>query len=74
MRISELCALKINDVDLYDRTVLIYGKGAKERIIQIGNDDVIQILNTYKNTFSTAMQDCSPFLQIQTEQHYPTNL
>lgn len=25
MRISELCALKINDVDLYDRTVLILG-------------------------------------------------
>lgn len=61
MRISELCALKINDVDLYDRTVLIYGKGAKERIIQIGNDDVIQILNTYKNTFSAAMQVCNHF-------------
>lgn len=40
MRISELCSLKISDVNLYDRTVLIYGKGAKERIIQIGNDDV----------------------------------
>lgn len=41
MRILELCTLKINDVDLYDRTVLIYGKGRKERIIQIGNDEVI---------------------------------
>lgn len=61
MRISELCNLKISDVDLYDRTVLIYGKGAKERIIQIGNDDVIQILETYKNTFSAKMQCCNHF-------------
>lgn len=61
MRISELCSLKISDVNLYDRTVLIYGKGAKERIIQIGNDDVIIILNTYKNTFLTEMQKCNHF-------------
>lgn len=61
MRISELCSLKICDVNLYDRTVLIYGKGAKERIIQIGNDDVIKILNTYKNTFLAQMQGCNHF-------------
>ncbi len=61
MRISELCSLKINDVNLYDRTVLIYGKGAKERLIQIGNDDVAKILNTYKSTFLTKMQKCHHF-------------
>lgn len=27
MRISELCTLKANDVNLYDGTILIYGKG-----------------------------------------------
>lgn len=31
MRISELCSLKIGDVNLYDRSILIYGKGSKER-------------------------------------------
>ncbi len=61
MRISELCSLKINDVNLYDRTVLIYGKGAKERLIQIGNDDVANILNTYKSIFLTKMQKCHHF-------------
>ena len=35
MRISELCALKNNDVNLFDGTILIYGKGDKERLIQI---------------------------------------
>ena len=40
MRISELCSLKINDVNLYDGTISIYGKGDKERRIQIGNESV----------------------------------
>lgn len=51
MRISELCSLGINDINLYDRTILIYGKGSKERRIQIGNDDVINILEMYKTAF-----------------------
>ena len=51
MRISELCSLDVNDVNLYDRNILIYGKGAKERRIQIGNDDVIKILYEYKQEF-----------------------
>ena len=44
MRISGLCSLKINDVNLYDGTILIYGKGDKERRIQIGNESVMNIL------------------------------
>lgn len=51
MRISELCSLEMKDVNLDDRTILIYGKGSKERKIQIGNDDVASILEQYKNDF-----------------------
>ena len=51
IRISELCSLKTNDVNLDDRTILIYGKGSKERKLQIGNDNVIHILEKYKNDF-----------------------
>ncbi|MCM1120506.1 MAG: tyrosine-type recombinase/integrase [bacterium] len=61
MRISELCALKISDVNLCDNYILIYGKGSKERKIQIGNDDVIRMLITYKNTFGQKMLDCNHF-------------
>lgn len=56
MRISELCSLKISDVNLYDGTILIYGKGDKERRIQIGNESVIRILTEYKDNFRTEMQ------------------
>ena len=56
MRISELCSLSISDVDLYDRTILIFGKGSKERRIQIGNDDVLFVLKEYKKEFYKEMQ------------------
>ena len=61
MRISELCSLSVSDVNLYDRTVLIYGKGAKERHIQIGNDDVVRTLELYKKDFFMEMKACEHF-------------
>lgn len=61
IRISELCSLKEFDVNLYDKTLLIYGKGAKERRMQIGSDDVICILNEYKREFLPQIQACKHF-------------
>lgn len=51
MRISELCSLKAGYISLSDRSLLIYGKGNKERRMQIGNDDVLHVLAEYHNTF-----------------------
>lgn len=65
MRISELCSLKPTDINLYDNTILIYGKGAKERKLQIGNNDVIHILKEYKNNFSAEIQNCNHFFANQ---------
>lgn len=61
IRISELCSLKINDVNLLDKTVLIYGKGSKERRVQIGNEDVINTLQKYKASFSSQIYNCNHF-------------
>lgn len=55
MRISELCSLKISNLNLTERKVLIYGKGAKERVIYIGSEEVVAILNTYLATFSDSL-------------------
>ncbi len=65
MRISELCSLKTNDVNLWDRTILIYGKGSKERKIQIGNDDVVKILKKYKKEFQNEIQNGHHFFTNQ---------
>jgi integrase/recombinase XerD len=65
MRISELCTLKCEDVNLYDGTILIYGKGDKERRIQIGNDAVMHILAEYKNDFQAEIKNCRHFFANQ---------
>ena len=61
MRISELCSLRIYDVRLRERNILIHGKGSKERIIHIGNDDVINILMEYHKNFYEQIQECKYF-------------
>ena len=48
MRISEICSLKNDDIDLKNRIIRVYGKGSKERLIQIENTDVINALKEYK--------------------------
>lgn len=61
IRISELCFLKSNDIDLDERTILIYGKGSKERLLQIGNDVVINTLEIYKRNFHSEIQQSDHF-------------
>lgn len=46
LRISELCNLKISDIDLTNAFVRVFGKGRKERIVPM-SDLVIQYLSTY---------------------------
>lgn len=46
-RISEICSLKPENVDLDAQIVRILGKGSKERIIEIENYDVLSILKRY---------------------------
>lgn len=65
IRISELCSLGVNDINLFDGTVLIYGKGSKERRIQIGNADVIKILKLYKDDYCTEIKSCGYFFANQ---------
>lgn len=51
VRISELCSLHPADMDFNTYNILIYGKGSKERLIQIGNTKVIEALINYKEAF-----------------------
>lgn len=52
MRISELCSLHEEDVDITEGIIKIYGKGSKERIVQIGNQTVLHAVKSYYNTFN----------------------
>ena len=65
MRISELCSLNINDINLDSGTILIFGKGSKERMLQIGNINVINILKEYHADFSRECENCGHFFANQ---------
>ncbi len=60
-RVSEICGLRIEDVDLETRQVRFFGKGAKERIINIENYDVLHTLKKYKKRFRTDIEGCGYF-------------
>src|SRR5207249_9255351 len=37
LRVSELCSLDVDDVDLAHSRVRVFGKGAKERVVPVGD-------------------------------------
>lgn len=57
VRVSELCRLNVADVDLVDGSVKIYGKGNKERMVQIGIPDVLRVLAEYHERFGGQASD-----------------
>ena len=61
IRISELCSLRPSDIDLKSHNILIYGKGAKERILQIENPEVILAVASYQKTFEKDIEICGYF-------------
>ncbi len=56
MRVSELCTLRPTSVDLTENTIKICGKGAKERIIQICNENVWSATNSYYEAYSQLIE------------------
>ena len=50
-RVSEICTLTPDAIDLTNHTIKIFGKGSKERIIQIENPDVLNALHRYYEAF-----------------------
>lgn len=51
VRVSELCNLKCSDIDLQNGLVKVFGKGSKERIIQICQREVLTALKNYFRLF-----------------------
>ena len=48
IRISELCNIKVADINFNEKTLKIFGKGSKERILYIGNETVVDFCKKYK--------------------------
>lgn len=61
VRVSELCHLADQDVDLESGKIRVYGKGDKERVIQFGNSDTIKLLQRYRAEFLGQITACGFF-------------
>lgn len=48
IRVSELVNIKIKDIDFNNKTILIFGKGSKERIVSFG-EPALDAINMYMN-------------------------
>lgn len=53
VRVSELCSLTLSQIDFTTYQIIINGKGSKERVLQIGNEDVKKVLSEYYAAFKT---------------------
>lgn len=61
IRISELCTISYQNIDLQNNIIVIKGKGAKERLIHICNKNVITALNKYHSEYDAAIHSCGYF-------------
>lgn len=61
LRISELCGLKQEFVNLYDGEIRIHGKGNKERILHLTEDTTVNALKDYSALFSCEMKQSDYF-------------
>ncbi len=61
IRISELCAIQYQNIDLQNNIIIINGKGAKERLIHICNANVITVLNKYHSEYENKIHSCGFF-------------
>lgn len=51
IRVSELCSLHLYDVDFNSKSIRIQGKGSRERMIHITNQEVVSALRKYRGVF-----------------------
>ncbi|RLA80212.1 MAG: integrase [Epsilonproteobacteria bacterium] len=62
IRVSELCSIKQSSINLQTGIIKIYGKGSKERIIQVCDVEVKKILREYIDLFYDKLNNVEYFL------------
>ena len=62
LRIDELTRLDVEDIDIHGGTVLVHGKGRKERLLYLSSREVVQLLSEYFRLRSCLVADPCPLL------------
>lgn len=61
VRVSELCKLKVTDVDLKNKQIIVMGKGKRERVIPLCDKATILALHNYKTQYTNYLDKKSVF-------------
>jgi integrase/recombinase XerC len=70
LRVSELCGLRVEDIDRSEQIVRVRGKGKKERLVPIGRPALMAIQD-YWNTFKQPPGGMSPIFFAETKKRAP---
>jgi integrase/recombinase XerC len=70
LRISELCGLRVEDLDFSERLIRVRGKGKKERVAPIG-DHALEALNYYWKTLGSIPERSEPVFWVSRHQPRP---
>ena len=70
LRVSELCGLRVDDIDWSEQIVRVRGKGKKERLVPIGQPALMAIQD-YWNTFKQPPGGASPVFFTETKKRAP---
>ncbi len=63
IRVSELCRLRTIDVNLTSRHILVLGKGKRERVIPLCDQETVQALAEYRNQYTEFLKAESVFFR-----------
>jgi site-specific recombinase XerD len=63
LRVSELCALKVKDVNFDTGEIKVNGKGARERIVIVANQQVRKAIGAYIGTLPEVDRAASPLFR-----------
>jgi integrase/recombinase XerD len=61
MRVSEVCNLNFEDINLKNGVIKVFGKGSKERIIQICQHETLSTIKAYYQHYKQEIKFGSPF-------------
>src|SRR5208283_1798655 len=70
LRVSELCGLRVEDVDWNEQLMRVRGKGKKERLVPVGNP-ALQAIESYWSTLKQPPSGPSPMFFAETKKPAP---
>jgi integrase/recombinase XerD len=63
-RVSEICDLKLENINIFSGAIVIMGKGSKERIIQVCNSETLHALVDYCRLFNEGITKAAGYFLI----------